>query len=119
MSGDVSTFADRQRTDHAALSPKQLQALLQWLEQHRTGWQGTVAPATSESIQLEVTLKHSDGGMTSVGVIDRAGGGHYLRLTTAGAWAYRSTSGIFKSSAASRALSDKELAALWNILGAA
>jgi hypothetical protein len=78
-----------------------------------------VTPATNEPIQLEVNLTHSDGGMTSMCVIDRAGGGHYLRLTGPGQWAYRSIGGIFKSWAAIRALSDKELAALLNIVSAA
>jgi len=119
MSGDVSTFEHRQRTGPIDLSPKQLQALSQWLEQHRSGWQGMVTPATSEPIQLEVTLKHSDGGTTSICVIDAAGGGHYLRVTGPGEWAYRSIGGIYRSRAATRPLSDKELAALLSIASTA
>jgi hypothetical protein len=118
MSGDVSTFEHRQSTGHTDLSPKQLQALSQWFEQHRSGWQGMVTPATSEPLKLELKLKHSDGGTTSMCVIDRASGGHYLRVTGPGTWAYRSIGGIFKSWAATRPLSDKELAALLNIVRA-
>ena len=119
ISGDVSTLEDRQITRREDLSPTQLQALSHWLEQHRSGWGGMSVPPTNEPIQLEVILKHSDGGVTSMCVIARAGGGRYLRLNGPGTWAYRSFGGIVKSWAATRPLTDEELAALLLIVSAA
>jgi hypothetical protein len=118
ISGDVSTIASRQESGHTELSTERLQALSRWLERHRSGWQGTVTPPSSEPIQLQVNLRHSDGTVTSICFIAGAGGGYYLRLTGPGKWAYRSFGGIFKSWAATRALSDKELAVLQKIVGA-
>jgi hypothetical protein len=112
ISGDVSGIAVR----HADLSSEQLQALSRWLEQHRSGWEGMFWEASNEPTQLQVSLKHSDGTVTTVCVIARAGGGHYLRLTGPGKWAYQSFGGIFKSWAATRELSDQEFAVLQKIL---
>jgi hypothetical protein len=118
VSGDISNFENRQR-ESLDLSAAQLQAMSHWLEQHKSGWQEIVMPATNEPIQLEVNLKHSDGGITSMCVIAQADGRHYLRVIGPGTWAYRSFAGIFKSWAATRSLSDQELTALLKILSAA
>jgi hypothetical protein len=118
IAGDVSRIVSRQESGHVELSSEQLQALSRWLEQHRSGWQGMITEASSEPAQLGVNLRHSDGTVTSVYVIARLTGGHYLRLTGPGKWAYRSMGGVFKSWAATRELSDQELAALERIVGA-
>jgi hypothetical protein len=115
-SGAVYTFVNRQNTGHTDLSPEQIHALSNWLAQHRSGWQGMITPASAEPVELRVELKHSDDGTTSMSVIARAGGGHYLLLTGPGTWAYRSFGGIFKSWAATRPLSDQELAAMRKLL---
>jgi hypothetical protein len=111
-SGEVYTFVNRQNTGHTDLSPEQVHALANWLVQHRSGWQGMITPASSELVELRVDLKHTDDGTTSMSVIARTGGGHYLLLTGPGTWAYRSFGGIFKSWAATRPLSDQEFAAV-------
>lgn len=116
ISGDFSSGQDARRTQ---LSPQQLHALSGWLEKHRSGWSGMVTPASTEPIQLQVNLRHSDGVATSLCVIAGAGGGHYLRLNAPGKWAYRSVGGIFKSGAATRPLTDEELSVLQKIVGAA
>ena len=118
ISGNVETFENRHSTARTDLSEHQLQALSRWLEQHRSGWQGMITPTTGEPAQLGVSLSHSDGSTTSMSVIARASGGYYLRLTGPHKWAYRSFLGIFKSWAATRSLSDQELAALHNLVGA-
>jgi hypothetical protein len=118
ISGNVETSEGRHSAARTDLSPDQLRALSRWLEQHRSGWQGMVTPAGSEAAQLGVNLNHSDGSCTAMAVIARAGGGHYLRLAGPHKWAYRSFLGIFKSWAATRPLSDQELAALRNLVGA-
>ena len=118
ISGDVSTFGNRQETGPTDISPDQLQTLARWLEEHRSGWDGMVTPATSEPVELRVNLKHSGGSTTTISVIARASGGHYLRLTGPGTWAYRSFGGILKSWAATRPLSDQDLAWLRNIASA-
>jgi hypothetical protein len=117
MSVDVDKFENRQNTGHTDLSRDQLQALSHWLEQHRSGWQGMITPGSSEPVQLGVNLRHSDGSATSLCVIARAGGGYYLRVSGPGKWAYQSLGGIFKSWAATRPISDQELAALQNLIG--
>jgi hypothetical protein len=114
VSGSVITTENKDRISQD-LTSGQLQSLSQWLDQHRSGWQGMVTPASSEPRRLEIRLKHSDGSTTSVCVIDRAGGGHYVRLTGPGTWAYRSWGGIVKSWAAVRPLSDLDLVALTSI----
>jgi hypothetical protein len=118
ISGDLSIFANRQESRHAELSAEQLQALFGWLEHHKLGWRGMITPATSEPIQLQVNLRQSDGAITSICLIARSGGRDYLRLTGPGKWAYRSFGGNFKSWAAIRPLSAKELAVLRKIVGA-
>ena len=115
--GDVYTYENRRSTGHLDLSPDQLQTISHWLDQHRSGWQGMITPASTEPVELQVTLKHSDGGTTYMSVIARAGGGHYLRLTGPGTWAYRSFGGFFKSWAATRPMSDQELASLRSLVG--
>lgn len=115
ISGDVSS---PQSAGHADLSPEQLQAISRWLELHRSGWQGMITPATSEPIQFQVKLTHSDGHTTTMCVIARASGGYYLRLTGPGVMAYRSFGGIFQSWAATRALSGQDIAALHSLVGA-
>jgi hypothetical protein len=118
VSGSVETLEERHTTGHTDLSLDQLQALSRWLEQHRSGWQGMVTPATGEPVQLGMHLNHSDGRTTSIALIARARGGYYLRLTGPDKWAYRSFLGIWKSWAATRSLSDQELVALRNLVGA-
>jgi hypothetical protein len=117
ISGDVSTFVNRQEGGHTELSTERLQALSGWLEQHRSQWRGMVTPASSEPVQLQVDLRHSDGAVTSISLISGTHGGHYLRLTGPEKWAYRSFGGIFKSWAAIRFLSGKELTSLQRIVG--
>ena len=117
MSGDVYTYENRHATGHRDLSPDQLQAISHWLDQHQSEWQGMITPASTEPVELQVILKHREGGSTSVSIIARAGGGHYLRLTGPGTWAYRSFGGFFKSWAAWRPLTDQELSALRNLVG--
>ena len=114
-SGDVCRDAYRLDGEHSALSPGQLQALSRWLEQHKSGWEGMLTPASNERIQLQVALRHSDGAVTSVDFVAGARGGYYLRLTGPGKWACRSFGGLFRSWAATRALSDQEFAALQKI----
>ena len=75
--------------------------------------------ASSEPTQLQVDLRHNDGTVTTVCVIARAAGGHYLRLTGPGRWAYQSFAGIFKTWAATRDLSEQELAVLQRIVNPA
>jgi hypothetical protein len=117
ISGDVSIYQDRQTTGHRDLSPDQLHGISRWLDQHKSGWQGMVTPASSEPVELEVAVKHNDGSATHMSVIARPGGGQYLRLTGPGIMAYRSLFGFFKSWAAIRAMSDQELAALLSEVG--
>jgi hypothetical protein len=111
ISGDVSRTVNRQDTNHANLSSRQLQALAGWLGNHQSGWSGMAMEATNEPSSLQVTLRHSDGATTSICVIDQLNGGHYLRVSGPGKWAYRSFGGLSKSRAATRPLSDQELAA--------
>jgi hypothetical protein len=118
ISGEVFRFENRQETGHTGLSSEQLRALVGWLEHHQSGWQGMITEDSIEPIQLQVTLKNNDGGITSMCVIDEANGEHYLRVTGPGKWAYQSFGGIFKSWAATRPLSDQDLAALDNLVGA-
>jgi hypothetical protein len=74
--------------------------------------------ATSEPVKLQIEIKHSDGRVTSISVVARANGGHYLRTTGPGKWACESFLGLWKSRAATRSLSDQELAALENLFSA-
>jgi hypothetical protein len=115
--GDVDTYENRHATGDLDLSPDQLQAISRWLDQHQSGWHGMITPVSSEPAELQLTLKHSDGGTTHMSIIARAGGGHYLRLTGPGTWAYRSFAKLFKSWAATRPMSDQELAALRSLVG--
>lgn len=76
-----------------------------------------VTEATSEPVQLHLNLKHRDGGVTSISVIAGANGGRYLCVTGSGKWAYESFLGFWKSKAATRSLSDQDLATLENLIG--
>lgn len=116
VSGAVSTFASRQETGRRDLSSKQLQGLTDWLQQHQSGWQGMITEATNEPADLHLHLKHSDGAVTSVSVIERSSGGHYLLVTGPGKWTYESFLGFWKSWAATRSLSDQDLAALESLI---
>ena len=49
-----------------------------------------ITEATNESAHLHLHLKHSDGAVTSVSVIERSSGGHYLLVTGPGKWTYES-----------------------------
>lgn len=117
ISGDVSIYSDQHTTGHRDLSPDQLQGISRWLDQHQSGWHGMITPPSAEPVELEVTAKHSDGSATHMSIIARSGGGHYLRLTGPGTMAYQSFLGFFKSWAATRPLSDQELAALRRQVG--
>lgn len=112
VSGDVSTFVNRRETSRMDLSSKQLQGLDDWLEGHRSGWDGMVTEATSEPVQLHLNLKQRDGGVTSISIITRANGGRYLRVTGPGKWAYESFHGLLKFWAATQTLSEQDWAAL-------
>jgi|HubBroStandDraft_6_1064221.scaffolds.fasta_scaffold1120919_2 hypothetical protein len=118
ISGDVSRFADRQETGHSNLSSQQLQALAAWMVHHRSGWSGMVTAASLEPCALQVNLRHSDGATTSISVIAQANGGHYLRVSGPGKWAYEAFGGVFRSWAATRQVSDQELVALANLVSA-
>jgi hypothetical protein len=118
VSGDVSRFVSRQETGRTDLSPKQLQGLANWLKNHQSGWHGMITEASSEPVQLQLKLKHSDGALSSISVIAQANGGHYLLMTGPGKWAYEAFLGFWKSWAATRSLSDQELAALVNVVSA-
>jgi len=115
--GDVSIYEDGHTIGHRDLSPVQLNGISRWLDQHTSGWQGMVTPASPEPVELVVTVKHQDGSATRMSIIARSGGGQYLRLTGPGTMAYRSLFGSFKSWAAIRTLSDLELAALRSQVG--
>jgi hypothetical protein len=77
-----------------------------------------ITEATSEPVQLHMTLKHHDGAVTSLSVVAQANGAHYLLMTGPGKWAYESFLGLWKSWAAKRSLSDQELAALETLVSA-
>jgi hypothetical protein len=112
VSGIVSKLVNRQKTGQAELSSLQLQGLADWLASHRSGWQGMTTDATSEPAELEINLRHFDGTISSIAVIAQSNGGRYLRITGPGKWAYESFHGTWRSWAATRTISDQELAAL-------
>jgi hypothetical protein len=118
ISGDVSTYENRKEISHRTLSSEQLQALTRWLEQHRRGWRGMLTEASTAPAQWDVSLKNRDGRTTSIAAFAQADGGHHLLLIGPGKWAYRSFGGIWKSWAATRPLSDPELAELEVLIGA-
>jgi hypothetical protein len=117
VSGDVASYVNRQESDRMELSRQQLQGMASWLNHHQSGWHANGTEASSEPVQLGIDLKHSDGAVTSISVIAQANGGYYLRLTGPGKWAYEGFLGLWKSWAATRALSDQELTALENLVG--
>jgi hypothetical protein len=119
VSGDTSIFSRDRATEQRTLSSEQLHAMALWLEEHRSGWHGEPIEASpNEVVELKVTLRHADdGGTTSISVIAGSRGGHLLRLTGPGTWAYRSFAGIYKTWAAIRPVSDEELRALQRIIG--
>jgi hypothetical protein len=117
VAGDVAKFENRQKTADTDLSSERLLAVSDWLDQHRSGWQGMITPGSSEPVQLEANLKHRDGHITTMSVIAGGRGGYYLRVTGPGTMAYRSLWGFFQSWAATRWLSDQDLAALRSLFG--
>ncbi len=116
-SGDLFTYINRQENSHAGLSSEQLNGLVSWLQQHRSGWHGMITESSSESVLRLVNLKSSDGAITSICIVAQADGGHYLRVTGLGQWAYQSFGGFFKSWAATHAMSESEFAAMDGMLG--
>lgn len=116
VSGQAVTFENQREVRQTELSPFQLQALFHWLERNRSGWQGAAADASPEPRQLQLTLTHSDGKITSISVFDRPDGSHYLRLVGPDRWAYKTFGGLLKSAAAARALSEKDLNMLQKLL---
>jgi hypothetical protein len=117
-SAEFTQFQDRRESAHVTLSPTQLHDLTLWLEQHHAHWRGMATDATSEPTALLLSLRHADGGTSTLSVKARRGGGYYLMLTGPGRWAYRSLGGLYKSWAATRSLSDPDFAALRELLGA-
>jgi hypothetical protein len=114
----VSVFGNDRATEQRTLSSEKLQALSRWLEQGRSGWQGEMTEASrNEEVELRIDLKHSNGSATSIFIVDRVGGGHFLRLTGPGTWAYQSFAGLYKTWAAFRLISDTDLRALQNLIG--
>lgn len=75
-----------------------------------------ITEASSEPVQLQLKLKHNDGAVSSISVIAQADGRHYLLMTAPGKWAHESFLGLWKSGAATRSLSDHDLAGLENIV---
>ena len=117
VAGNVTTYEKRQKTGETDLSLARLQAAFNWLEQHRSGWVGEITPGSSEPVRFEVALKHRDGHITTMSVIAAASGGYDLRVTGPGTMAYRSLGGLFQSWAATRSLSDQNVAALRRLFG--
>ncbi len=117
ISGDVTAVETGQQKGHKELSQGQLQMLSHWLDRHRSEWHGMTTEASDEPIPLQLKLKDNDGKISSLGVIERTDGSHYLRFVSSGKWSFKSFGGLLKSSGATRPLSDKEFAALQKILG--
>lgn len=117
VAGDVAQFENHQKTADTDLSSERLVAVFDWLDQHRSGWQGMLTPGSGEPVQWEANLKHRDGRITTMSVIAGGRGGYYLRVTGPDTMAYRSFGGFFQSWAATRWLSDQDLAALRSLFG--
>ena len=115
-SAEFTQFQDRRETAHVTLSSTQLHDLTLWLEQHHAHWRGLLTEESSEPTLLLLSLRHADGGVSTLSVKARLGGGYYLMLTGPGRWAYRSLGGLYKSWAATRSLSDPDFAALRELL---
>jgi hypothetical protein len=119
VSGEVLSYVDGRELSRRSLSPDQLQQLTQWLDQHRSGWQGMLAETPPSSTRIELQIKDQDGGMTSVLAITPPNGGRYLLVHGPGKWAYQSYGGFIKSWAAARRLSDRDFSILQNLAGKA
>jgi hypothetical protein len=116
VSGDVERFQDRQETSRRELSRGELQTLSHWLEIHRAEWHA-MTEASNETISMRFDLKGNDGNEASISVIAQTNGNYYLQLVSSTGWSYRSFGGFIKSRAASRPLSDKELAVMQKMFG--
>jgi hypothetical protein len=117
-SGAVSLFRNDGSINRKNLSSEQLQALTGWLERRRSGWQGEITEASpNEQVELQIKVKHADDSITAINVMVGVRGGHLLRLTGPGTWAYRSFLGLYKTWAANRRLSDQEFAVLRDLVG--
>ena len=113
ISGEVATLADRHQTGRKELSQAQLQSLSHWLASHRSGWHGMVTEASSEPAALQFLLKDSNGKIGSLAVVASARGDYYLQFVSSSEkWSYQSFGGLFKTWAATRALSAEDLSQL-------
>jgi hypothetical protein len=118
VSGDVSKFDGGGRaTSPRELSQAQLQALSVWLTLNRASWHGMKTETPDEPTAWQLNLRDKDGKAVLISVIMGTGGHHYLCLISSDKWSYRSFGGLVKSRAASRPVSDRELAVLRKILG--
>lgn len=118
VSGEVFVSPNDRGTERINLSPEQLQAMAGWLEQGRSGWNGEYIEASpNEIVELKIKLKHADEGVTSISVMAGRRGGHFVRITGPGTWAYRAWGGFFKTWAAMRQISDNDLATLHDLIG--
>jgi hypothetical protein len=118
VSGEASVFRDNLGTERMSLSSDQLQAMAHWLEQRPSAWQGDPIEASpNERVELQIKLNHATDGVTTLSVIPGVRGGHFLRLTGPGTWAYHSLFGLYKTWAATRQITEQELGTLKNMIG--
>jgi hypothetical protein len=118
VSGEATLYQGRQEVGHVALSPSQLDALSQWLDGHRRGWHAMITEATNEPGLLSLSLKHTDHKTTFVNVVTRQDGSHYALLFGSDKWSYSSFAGLVKSWAATRSMTDQDVAALQHLVQA-
>lgn len=113
VSGDVATVEHRHEASRKKLSQTELQALSQWLALHKTGWRGMITEPSSEPAALRFSLKDSKGRTGSISVVVGLHGGYYLQFVSSSEkWSYQSSVGLFKSWAATHALSAEDLSQL-------
>jgi hypothetical protein len=118
VSGDVATFEKRHETSRRDLSHAQVEALSRWLGLHMSGWHGMITESSSEPVSLQFSLRDADRKTGALAVVASAHGGYYLQFTSSSQkWSYRSLGGLFKSWAATRALSPDELNQLQRTVG--
>jgi hypothetical protein len=117
VAGDVATLQDRHETSRRELSQPQVQALSRWLDRHKSGWQGMITESSSEPRCLRFSLKDGDGKLGSIEVVAGVHGDYLQFRTSSEKWSYRSFGGLFKSWAATRALSPEELDQLEQAVG--
>ncbi len=118
VSGEIVMYREDRGTEHMSLSSEQLQAMTRWLEQSRSEWHGVYIEASpNEVVEQKIELKHADGGITSLSVLTGVRGHHWLRLAGPGTWAYRSFGGFFKTWAAMRQISDRDMGKLQELIG--